>query len=371
MSSVFHLIHRPMLTSVLLPLKEILTMCSQDLPLTPYNLENVLTNPLSPHPESEPMVSPPTYIHASAAFSSWFFTGDAEALYDDLVKFHSNQLLDEKTYKHFKVYRFLGQEECCVSLLFPVRTMKTSLGNSTLTYPPMLLNFLLLIFIGSTFVAEYVDSPFLPLRNYSLPTYNDSLDSYPLGFRANLDINALTSTLMGNRVLKGQCGARLNASDSTAHYFTLFIHDTHNLFHVRHDATVLPEDYLFLYAIEVFTMPLDVVVEAHVRTIRSTILKDSSTHILDLPISTDLSEPVVYPVEALIFSPYPSLPPPTSLSATVGTSAHHGASSSSAPTLVTDDQYAKLSYLYLDYLEQVDTLHDIFVSVGQPTLARP
>ncbi|KAK9092248.1 hypothetical protein Syun_027159 [Stephania yunnanensis] len=310
MSSVFHLIHRPMLTSVLLPLKEILTMCSQDLPLTPSNLENVLTNPLSPHPESEPVVSPPTYIHASAAFSSWFLTGDAEALYDDLVKFHSNQLLDEKTYKHFK--KLLG-----------------------------------------------------------LPTYNDSLDSYPLGFRANLDINAVTSTLMGNRVLKGQCGARLNASDLTAHYFTLFIHDTHNLFHVRHDATVLPEDYLFLYAIEVFPMPLDVVVEAHVRTIRSIILEDSSTHILDLPISTDLSEPVVYPVEALIFSPYHSLTPPTSLSATVGTSAHHGASSSSAPTLMTDDQYAELSYLYLDYLEQVDTLHDIFVSVGQPTLARP
>ncbi|KAK9092243.1 hypothetical protein Syun_027154 [Stephania yunnanensis] len=165
------------------------------------------------------MVSPPTYIHASAASSSCFFTGDAEALYNDLVKFHSNQRLDEKTYKHFK------------KLFFPC-------------------------LITALLAAE-----------------------------------------------------------------------------------------------EVFTMPLDVVVEAQVRTIRSTILKDSSTHILDLPISTNLLEPVVYHAEALIFSPYPSLTPPTSLSATVGTSAHHGASSSSAPTLMTDDQYAELSYLYLDYLK--------------------
>ncbi|KAK9092261.1 hypothetical protein Syun_027172 [Stephania yunnanensis] len=222
---------------------------------------------------------------------------DAETLYDDLVevKFHSKKWLDEKTYKHFKV----------------IESLKAN--------------------------GEHV-------------------------------------------------------SHFTTLYFTLFIHETHNLFPVLHDAMVLPDNYLFyaigygvavnyghmlfraiclrvhymkswkkllfpcmiiaiLAAEDVFTMPLDVIVEAPVLTIRFTILHYSSPRLTDPLVSTDLSEPIAYPVEALIFSPYPSLTHPTSPSGTVGTSAHHGASSSLALTLMTDDQYAKLSYFYLDYLK--------------------
>ncbi|KAK9162862.1 hypothetical protein Syun_003764 [Stephania yunnanensis] len=179
----------------------------------------------------------------------------------------------------------------------------------------------------------------------------------------------------GDRVQEGQWGARLTASNLTALYFILFIHETHNMFPVRHDATALQEDYLLLYAIslgiavnyghmlfkaiclrahnrkywkklsfpclitallatkEVFTIPLDVIVEAHVRTIRSIILKASSPYLADLPVSTALLEPVKYPAEALIFLPKPYLTPPTGPLATVGTPNH----SSHVPLLLTDD----------------------------------
>ncbi|KAK9121377.1 hypothetical protein Syun_018994 [Stephania yunnanensis] len=260
-----------------------------------------------PPSSSEPMASTLIYICASDAFYFRFFTKDAAKIYDALEesKFHYEQRLDEKTYKHHKVYQFLEAR----------------------------------------------------------------------GFRDNLDINDVTSTLTSDRVQEVQWGARLTTFDLTALYFTLFIHVTHNLFLIWHDANVLPEDYLFLYAIgqgiivnyrhmlfkdiclhahnrkywkklslpclitallateEVFTVPLDVIVEAPVRTIHSIILKASSYHLVDLPVSTALLESVKYHSEALIFPPETSLTPPTSPSVTMGTSDH----SFHVPLLMMDD----------------------------------
>ncbi|KAK9121665.1 hypothetical protein Syun_019282 [Stephania yunnanensis] len=337
---------------------------------------------------------------------------DTTKIYDALEesKFHSEQQLDEKTYKHYKVYQFL-EARGILNLFTFRRTNNENLvrefyANLSLSVADPSSHHFFRVYIRGR-VCHFFSFTIAKLLGF--PTYNDSSDFYPLGFCDNLDINDATSTLTGDRVQEGQWGARLTASDRTALYFTLFIHGTYNMFPIRHDATVLPEDYLLLYAIgqgiavnyghmlfkaiyfrahnrkywkklsflcliiaflaaeEVFTVPLDVIVEAPVRTIRSIILKASSPHLADLPVSIALLEPVEYPAEALIFPLCPSLTPPTSPSATVGTSDH----SSHVPILMTDDQYDELSYLYLDYLNQANQLHDIFESTGRPTPTCP
>ncbi|KAK9106521.1 hypothetical protein Syun_022532 [Stephania yunnanensis] len=96
------------------------------------------------------------------------------------------------------------------------------------------------------------------------------------------------------------------ADPSSPHFFRFFIRGREIL-----EEVVFPlSDYRPSGSEEVITVPFDVIVEAHFRTIRSIVLKASSLHIDDLHVSTALLEPVEYPAEALIFPPDPSPPLP-------------------------------------------------------------